>query len=90
MEPQKNNKIWFLLCGMIGLPFLMPLILPEPYSTFGMIIASIGMIFLIRKFSMKITSSLFHNKIIWVCSACDKQHKNAECPRCGSKQRKMR
>ena len=85
----ESNRVWFYLCLMIGIPFLIPMIIPDPYATFAIIGSSMGMLFMIRKFAKGIATGLLKTKMIWICASCQKQHNKVECPRCGSRQRKM-
>lgn len=84
-----NNNIWFLLAGLFAVPFVIPMILPDPYATIAVIGIMIGSLFFIRTRIKGVAQNMLQTKMVWACSACGMQSNKGECPRCGSRHRKL-
>lgn len=85
-----DNKIWYILAGLFAVPFIIPMILPEPFATISIIGIMIGALFWLRSRVKGVAQSMLQTKMVWVCSSCNQPSKEVECKRCGSKSRKLR
>ena len=90
MIPQQE-KLWMMLGLMMVAPFILVMVLPDPYGTVATIVVNLGMLFYIRKFYKGVTSSIMGNKTGLVCSACNfsKSNRDGSCKRCGCKNKRL-
>lgn len=84
-----QERVWLLLALMMIIPFVVPIILPEPYSWIGMIGMNLLLLVVLRKNFKAMTGKLFGSKSEWICAVCGNKSKNVTCNRCGSKSRKL-
>jgi len=100
-----NNKqfltfqlMWFVI--MIGISITISMIVPWPYS-----LAAIMGIFLLMSFYMRnrmmkkmgsgvgmfgsLSSPFSGNSVNYYCMSCGTKHREAACPRCGSKMKRV-
>lgn len=84
------NSLFIMIGIMVAAPFLMQFLFADPIlQQVGCIAIMIVSILWLRTRIKGIAKDVVGSKMVWMCSACSLPHMKSECPRCGSRQRKL-
>ena len=85
----EKNRVWYILAALFAVPFVVPILIPDPFATIVIVGIMIGSLWWLKSRIPNMAKGLLQSKMTWACSACGMTGNKTPCPRCGSSQRKL-